>query len=45
MLLMGLEPMIPVFERANTVQPSDRAATVFGIIFVLVDANILLNAL
>jgi hypothetical protein len=28
---MGVEPTIPVFERANTVHTLDRAATVIGI--------------
>jgi hypothetical protein len=31
---VGFEPMIPVFERANTVHVSDRAATVIGLILL-----------
>jgi hypothetical protein len=27
---MGFKPMIPVFKRAKTVHPLDRAATVIG---------------
>jgi hypothetical protein len=30
MLLVGFEPMIPVFERAKTVHALDRAVTVIG---------------
>jgi shikimate 5-dehydrogenase len=32
MPLLGFEPTIPVFERANTVHALDSAATVIGII-------------
>jgi hypothetical protein len=31
MLRVGLEPMIPVFERTKTVHALDRAATLIGI--------------
>jgi hypothetical protein len=34
---VGLEPMIPVFERAKTVHALDRAATVIGHVYYLLE--------
>jgi hypothetical protein len=31
---MGLEPTIPVFERANTIYALDRATTVIGLVIL-----------
>jgi hypothetical protein len=33
---VGFEPTIPVFERANTIHASDRAATAIGYSYVVV---------
>jgi hypothetical protein len=35
MLLLRLEPTVPVFERAKTVHALDRAATVIGTMIII----------